>query len=533
MTQETAVTNNALEVQTRLQEWWTNANFNNKEYCDLKGDGTLVLKASAHQQERAISHLTLENAEHAIKALVEKYPEVEGRVNEVNAEWDAAEDKLKLLSKVSRLKDYLQHTNAIGNFEALIENVITKEKELQRLVNEHYEARLKLVQNAEELAKSSEDWKDTTQLFKEFSEQWKNAGYVDKSRNDELWNRLEAARQHFFDRKRIHHDEQEKEMLLNLDLKMELVEKAERLKDSEDWKATTEVYKQLMEEWKSIGRTMHDKNEELWNRFVMSKNLFFDRKKQHFELIQGEQQLNYDLKLALVEKAESLKDSEDWNKTSLEYAHIMDQWKATGRVPAEKADELWNRMSAAKDTFFGNKRAHNETVRVSLEDNYAQKLALVKRAESIKNSSQWRSTTEELNELMDEWKKIGPVPREHVNKIWEAFVSARRFFFDRKDADREKRNQQIAQYAERRAEQKKSFLHKLEEELKEEQEKLEDFKNALENITPGNKEQELRAHLTKLIQQCEQKISQKEKKIADVTKEFDTPETEETPTEEK
>ena len=77
------------------------------------------------------------------------------------------------------------------------------------------------------------------------------------------------------------------------------------------------------------------------------------------------------------------------------------------------------------------------------------------------------------------------------------------------------------QQAERRVEQKKSFLHKLETELKEEQEKLADFRNAIENVTPCNKAEELRAHLTKLIAQCEQKIIQKEKKIEDVNKEFE------------
>lgn len=504
-----------------LQEWWQKTSFDGKQYCDLKEDGTLILKPSTSLPERTISTLTPENADHAVKALQEKFPEVEAKVNEVEDEWSKAEDKLKMLSKVSRLKDYLLHTNAIGDFGALIQSVDTKEKELTKLIDEHYEARLKLVQNAEELSKNSEDWKETSQTFKSFNEEWKNAGYVDKHRNDELWNRLEAARTQFFERKRVHHEDQEKEMLQNLDLKLEIVEKAEALAASDNWRETTESFKQLMEEWKSVGRIMHDKNEELWNKFVTAKNSFFDRKKVHFEQIQTEQLANYDVKLALVEKAESIKESEEWNKTAQEYADIMTQWKTTGRVPAEKSDELWKRLSDAKDHFFNAKRQHHEVVRVSLEDNYAQKLALLKRAEEIKTSTHWRTSTEEMNELMDEWKKIGAVPREHSNKMWDEFIGARKFFFERKDADRERRKEYASQQSQRRAEQKKSFLHKLEAELKEEQEKLVDFKNAMENITPGNKEEELRAHLTKLIGQSEHKIVQKEKKIEDVMKEFD------------
>lgn len=515
MTQETVTISS-------LQEWWNTTEFEGKKFCDLKENGKLCLRAGTHHPERNISTLTLENANHAVKALQEKFSEVQTRIKETNEEWEAAEDKLKLYSKIIRLKDYLLHTNVIGDINTLVEDVAEKENRLKALVDEHYETRLKLVQRAEELAKTSEDWKETTQVFKSYNEDWKNAGYVDKERNDDLWDRLERARTHFFERKRIYHEEHEKEMLRNLDLKMEIVEKAEGLATSTHWKETTEVFHNLLDEWKAVGRTMHDKNEELWNRFITAKNIFFEKKKEHFELIQTEQLANYEVKLALIEKAESIKDSEDWNKTAQEYADIMTQWKATGRVPAEKADELWNRMCAAKDHFFNAKRSHHEMVRVSLEDNYAQKLALLKRAEAIKNSTHWRTTTEEMNELMDEWKKIGAVPREHSNKMWEDFIGARKHFFDRKDADREKRRQYAVQAEERKIEQRKSFLHKLEDELKEEKEKLADFKIAIENITPGNKAEELRAHLTKLIAQCEQKIIQKEQKIADVNKEFES-----------
>ena len=504
-----------------LQEWWNAVEFEGKQFCDLKEEGKLYLRPTVHSPERVISTLTPENAEHAIKALQEKFPEVQARVKEVDDEWEGSDDKVKLYGKISRLKDYLLHRNAIGDTRTLMDKVLEKEKFLNWLLDEHYEARLKLVQEGEEIAKTTEDWKETTQIFKNYAEDWKNAGYVDKERNDELWGRLEAARTLFFERKRIFHEEQEKEMLQNLDLKLEIVEKAEKLAASTEWKETTEVFHKLMDEWKTVGRTMHDKNEELWNRFITAKNFFFEKKKEHFELIQTEQQANYLVKLALVEKAENLKDSEEWSKTAQEYAHIMTEWKNTGRVPIEKADELWDRMCKAKDHFFNAKRQHHETVRVSLEDNYAQKLALLKRAQAIKNSTQWRTATEEMNELMDEWKKIGAVPREHSNKMWEEFIGARKHFFDRKDADREQRKQYAAQAADRKMEQKKTFLHKLEMELKEEQEKLADFKVAVENITPGNKEEELRAHLTKLISQCEHKIAQKEQKIASVNKEFE------------
>lgn len=512
---------NDVTQNSPMQAWWENVDLQTKEYCSLKEDGELVLKTTPHYSERVIASLTIENAEAALNALKEKFPEVEAKVTELDQEWKEADDRLKLIGKVARLKDYLLHTNAIGNFEALFQSITGWEKEIDELTEQNYKARAALVMQAEELAMHSETWKETSLVFKEIGDQWKSIGFVDKTRNDELWNRLEQARDKFFERKRQYQEEHEKELLQNLDLKMELVEKAEQTAATDHWKENTEIFRQLMDQWKSIGRTVHDKNEELWNRFILAKNSFYERKRIHFEQIQAEQEANYALKLALVEQAEEMKESTDWNKTSQAYAALMDEWKKIGRVPAERSDELWDRLNAAKDHFFNGKRQHFETVRVSQEDNYAQKLALLKRAEALKTSSQWRETTAEMNELLDEWKKIGPVPREHINTLWEQFIAARKFFFDRKDADREKRKKHAEKQTQYKLDQSRSFLHKLEQELKEEEERVVDFKEALQNITPGNKAEELRNHLTKLIQQSETRLIQKAEKIKTVMQELE------------
>jgi uncharacterized protein YqiB (DUF1249 family) len=181
----------------------------------------------------------------------------------------------------------------------------------------------------------------------------------------------------------------------------------------------------------------------------------------------------------------------------------------------DKSDELWNRLNTARDHFFQNRRQHLETLKVSQEDNYAQKRALLKRAQEIKTSANWRETTEEMNELLTEWKKIGKVPKEH-SEIWDEFLAARKYFFERKDADRERRKQQAEKQFSLKHQKTQSFVSQLEAELAEETERLEDFKQALENVTPGNKAEELRAHLTKLIAQSEVKINHKKEKISEV-----------------
>ncbi|MBS1588399.1 MAG: DUF349 domain-containing protein [Bacteroidetes bacterium] len=501
-----------------LQDWWINAELPAKQFCKLDENGDLILKSFNRNSDRVLANLKLENAQALINALTEKFPEVAGRVEEVANEWNEANDKVKLLGKVNRLKEYLNHAIAIGNFEELFKYVENWELEINKRIEENFKQREVLVIRAEQLALTSDRWKEDTQSFKDFVEQWKQIGYVERHRNDQLWERLEKAKDQFYERKRQHFENAEKEMLQNLDLKIEIVEKAENQALSEDWKQTTDLFKNLMDEWRAIGFTWNDKNEELWARFIIAKNKFFERKNSHFETIKTEQEENYCRKLVLVEKVEALKESRDWNKTSQAITAIMEEWKGIGRVPLEKSNELWNRLQSAKDYFFTEKRQHQQNLRVTLDDNFARKRALAKRANELKDSNHWREVTEEFNELFVEWKKIGPVPREYGDTLWEEFIAAKKYFFKRKDEDRDKRKKFFEQKIKEKEARAKAFLSDLQNELKEEQEKLADLLIALENITPGLKEKELRAHLDKLIKSTQHKIEAKTQRIQELSK---------------
>lgn len=501
--------------ETNPASWWDDLAFEGKEFTELKPDGILMLKATPFSPERPLQHIDAATAEAIAHALTERYKDVAAKVQELAAEWEAAGDKTKLISKVSRVRDYLLSANAIGDFAPLYQQVALWDNILQESADKAYAARLALVEKAEALS-AGEPTKEVTQELRDIAEQWRSLGHVDKDRADELWNRLETARNSFFERKRERHEAEQAELSSNLDLKTEIVEKAERFAASDSWKDATDGFKILMDEWKATGRTFNDKNEALWQRFITAKNVFYDRKKQHFETIQAEQEINYAAKLHIVEEAERLAESRDWGKTSNAYNTLMDQWKATGRVPADKADELWNRMSKAKDTFFNAKRQHFAAIRVELDDNYAQKSTIVKRAESLQHSTEWRAATDEFAELMEEWKKIGPVAKEHSEVLWEGFIKARRNFFNRKDADRDRRRGQIARAQLARAAQTEEFLARLREELQEEEESLADFHKSLGNLGGGKKDDQIRANLEKLIVQAGPRIQKKREKIAEV-----------------
>lgn len=502
-----------------LATWWNGISFDGKDLFTLQEDGRLLLHAGKDGQERLIAEINESNADTALAPLQEKFAHLQTRVDELAPEWQAATDKLKLADKVHSLLHSLRSSAAVGNVDKLIAQVNEWETAVNAVYEENYAAKLKVAEEAEALAEST-DWKETTNSFRAIIDKWKAAGHTDKSRSDKLWARIEAARTKFNDNKHKHFEEQEKDLLGNLDLKLDLVEQAESLVNSDQWKKTTETFHRLTNEWKTIGHTLNKKNEELWQRFIAAKSAFFDRKREHSERINQEQEVNAVKKAELVEKAEALKDSTDWNKTSIAFTELMEEWKKTGRVGGEKGDELWNRFTAAQDHFFTAKRAHVGEIKSMHEKNLELKRDLVQRAEKIKNSNHWGDATAEMNELLDEWKKIGPVAREYSNKIWEQFLAARKHFFARKDASRDQRRAHMDAVKAFRSAQAKEMVSKLLNDIRDEEEKLEDFKNALGNITPGKKAEELKTHLEALLADGEIKLKRLREKYEAVKEEY-------------
>src|SRR5690606_15662543 len=149
---------------------------------------------------------------------------------------------------------------------------------------------------------------------------------------------------------------------------------------------------------------------------------------------------------------------------------------------------------------------HFETRKKAEQENLLLKQELLVRAEMLKTSRHWHDTTVEMNQLMEEWKSIGPVPREQSDKVWTQFLAARKEFFKRKDEDREKKKERRAFHKEWQEKQTVKKAVNLNDELAEEVEKLKDFEQALLDTTSGPKVEELKAHLTNLIQETKVKI---------------------------
>ena len=444
-------------------------------------DNQVIIPASDWFEERSIGELQEQNQQHLISAMQDRFQESVQKMEELQKEFDSSEDKIKLAGKLARTKMYICNAKAIGDYASLLTKLDLMEAEIKKAVDDVLVKKEELCKQAEALLEAKE-WKEATDKLRDIQKEFRDLPSVPDLKNEELKNRFEATKDDFFKKKQASFESFEQDLLDNLDKKLELCEKAEALANSTEWKKTTEAYQELNEAWKQIGIVPKHRKDELWFRFSTAKDIFFNKKREHFDEIKVEQGDNLAKKMALVERANALKESKDWKKTSDAYAELMEEWKKVGRVSQEKSDEIWNQFLEAKNFFFQQKDGHYSGIRVQLEDNYAKKMAIVQHAEELQNTMEFDQATQEYMDMFEEWKKIGRIPKEYGDEPWERFMKAKKNFFDRKDANREKRKLELSKDLQERLARNRGFYNKVNRELQREEELLFDVQDRLQNL---------------------------------------------------
>lgn len=509
------------ETKQSVKEQWQALYVDGKGLYQLTDNNVLVLKTSATGQEREITHLTAENFQDTIRDLVIKFEDAKNQLDNLKADWQQQPEKVHLATALGRYRHFVNQVQALGNLEQIHSDLQKMEQEVQAIYQANYSLKLAIAEKAEGMRQAEgirkEDW-DT------LLDEWKHAPIVEKEKNDTLWQRIEKARNDYYENKQELLADKNKELMQNLDWKMEVCEQAESLAGSSKWHEATEAFKGLFDRWKDIGHVPSiEKNDELWARFQTARDAFFSRKSAHFEQIKNEQEDNLLQKIKLVEEAESLKDHTEWKETTAAFDVLMTKWKQIGKVPYDKTDEVWQRLQAARDYFYNARRENRQEIEVKQAENLAIKEELAEKAQALKDSSDWESVTNDMNQLMSAWKKTGPVPREKSEEVWMRFLSARKHFFAKKDAAREARKAKFTENLKNRIHQTKAFLNKLKEEQAEDIVNLEDFKKSLRNTNgETSKDLELRNHLTGLIADLEKRMPSREAKIKDVEQQLAT-----------
>ncbi|MEU6356380.1 DUF349 domain-containing protein [Streptomyces sp. NPDC047072] len=196
-----------------------------------------------------------------------------------------------------------------------------------------------------------------------------------------------------------------------------LVEEAEELARSDQWRAAGERLRALVDTWKGLPRLDRKSDDELWHRFSHARSAFSKRRKAHFASLDAQREEARRTKERLVGEAEALSGSTDWGPTAARYRELMAEWKAAGRAQREHEDDLWNRFRGAQDVFFAARSSVFAERDAEQTENLKLKEELAEEAEKILPVTDLKTARAAFRSVNERWEAIGHVPRDARPKV--------------------------------------------------------------------------------------------------------------------
>lgn len=287
-----------------------------------------------------------------------------------------------------------------------------------------------LTEDSDNINKRYNDFQQLQQSFKEITN-------IPASAVNDLWKSYQLYVERFYDLLKINKELRDYDFKKNLDQKTALCEAAEALSENEDIIGAFKSLQALHEEWKGIGPVAKELRDELWNRFKAASSVINKRHQQHFESLKENEQKNEEAKIALCVEIESintddLKSFNAWDEKTKEIIALQEQWKTIGFASRKVNNQLFERFRKSCDEFFRKKAEYFKAVKDEMARNLEKKKALCEKAEALKESTEWKSTTDTLIAIQKEWKTIGPVAKKYSDAVWKRFISACDYFFEQK-----------------------------------------------------------------------------------------------------
>ena len=330
------------------------------------------------------------------------------------------------------------------NFKAMYSDYKKERAEYNRQQDEQREANLlkkqAIIEDLKALVEGQDDMSSQFPAFREIQNRWKEAGPVPAQSFRDINDRYQFYVEKFYDMVKISRDLRDLDFKKNLEAKEALCEAAEKLAENENIVSAFHELQKLHEQWKEFGPVAKEKREEIWDRFKAATAVINKRYQAHFEELKGQQLENLEKKKKLCEKVEEIaarevKGSAEWNAFSKEIEDIQAEWRKIGFATKKENQKIYDRFRAACDAFFGRKREYYNGIKGTMNENLEKKQALIEQAEALKDSTEWKKTTDQYISLQKQWKEIGPVPRKKSEQLWKRFRAACDEFFARRDAN--------------------------------------------------------------------------------------------------
>lgn len=240
----------------------------------------------------------------------------------------------------------------------------------------------------------------------------------------DLMQRYQAKRQQ---------EKQEKEAKLqaNLTTKESLLEELQKVVDEEEQgkAGVNDQLKSIQQRWKDCGPVPPDQRQSLWNRYHLLHDKFYNNLRINRELKELDLARNLETKILLCEQAEQLLLEHDILRAGSKLTLLHEQWKTTGPVPRPQSESVWERFKNASDRIFQSRRGKFEELESLRSENLRLKTQLCENLEILmralpEEKPNWNQLIQTVELLQQDWRQIGPVPKDQQEALWKRFKNA-------------------------------------------------------------------------------------------------------------
>ena len=267
----------------------------------------------------------------------------------------------------------------------------------------------------------SADFAALNDELQDLQNQWRKVGRVPLDRNQHTWDQFYAALDQFSELRYKHDASYRNSVEKALQKKQKLIKEAESLLDMEDLAEAARRVNKLHKLWKKTGNLPQKEENELWDTFKAATDAFNDKKSENLEELRAIEQKNYELKLALIQQAISIKEADSSENGHQKMQDLMTEWKKIGPVPRKKSSKIWKQFKEVMDEFYNQRREHFKDVRKEHKENLKKKNEIIEQLNALADHDDPAIAVQEAKKLQDTFKEIGHVPIKLKNKVWKDY----------------------------------------------------------------------------------------------------------------
>lgn len=277
-------------------------------------------------------------------------------------------DVLQAFNQLQTLHQEWKETGPVA--KEIREDVWAKFKEASTIINKKHQAYFDAIKAREEEnltkktalceqleafetdgLKTFADWDGITQKIKELQAEWKTIGFAPQKMNTAIFERFRQGCDAFFEKKNAFFKDLKEELNTNLAKKKELVEKAEALMESTDWRSTGDILINLQKQWKEIGTVPRKYSEDLWKRFTSACDHFFEARQAATADVRNEEKANKEQKLDIIDQLKQLAETEGENVIA-QVKELQQKWSEVGHVPFRDKEKLYKEYRELCDKIY-------------------------------------------------------------------------------------------------------------------------------------------------------------------------------------